>query len=118
MQTSILNASHQWQLALAADAAKKDPEQFKIWREDPAKFSFDGRDPLLEVYDKAKEAWKGRTDLCLLCLSASLPAFLSVCLSVCCWAKVLACVLVSITALLSLAAYASFFMHLSVGLQA
>ena len=84
MQTSILNASHQWQLALAADAAKKDPEQFKIWREDPAKFSFDGRDPLLAVYNKAKEAWKGRTDLCLLCLSASLPAFLSVCLSVCC----------------------------------
>ena len=43
----------------AADAAKKDPEQFKIWRENPAKFSFEGRYPLLEVYDKAKEAWKG-----------------------------------------------------------
>ncbi|DBA80959.1 TPA: hypothetical protein ACH3X2_007175 [Trebouxia sp. C0005] len=41
-----------------ADAAKKDPEQFEIWRKDPAKFSFDGRYPLLEVYDKAKEAWK------------------------------------------------------------
>ena len=43
----------------AADAAKRDPEQYEIWRQDPAKFSFDGRYPLLEVYDKAKEAWKG-----------------------------------------------------------
>lgn len=43
----------------AADAEKKDPEQFAIWRKDPANFSFDGRYPLLEVYDKAKEAWKG-----------------------------------------------------------
>ncbi|KAL3155410.1 hypothetical protein ABBQ38_010966 [Trebouxia sp. C0009 RCD-2024] len=40
-----------------ADAEKKDPEQFEVWRKDPAKFSFDGRYPLLEVYDKAKEAW-------------------------------------------------------------
>lgn len=46
-------------MAFAADAAKKDPEQFKIWREDPAKFSFEGRYPLHEVYDKAKDAWKG-----------------------------------------------------------
>ena len=43
----------------AADAEKKDPEQFEIWRKDPANFSFDGRYPLFEVYDKAKEAWKG-----------------------------------------------------------
>ena len=78
IQTSILNASHQWQLALAADAAKKDPEQFKIWREDPPQFSFDGRYPLLEVYDKAKEAWKGRTCAC----SACLPICLSACLCI------------------------------------
>ena len=98
MQTSILNARHQWQLAPAADAAKKDPEEFKIWREDPAKFSFDGRYPLLEVYDKAKEAWKGRTNLCLLCLSASLSACLCGCLSLCepkswhvCWSQSLLC---------------------------
>ncbi len=39
MQNSILNARHQRHFAHAADAAKKDPEQFKIWREDPAKFS-------------------------------------------------------------------------------
>ena len=47
----------------AADAAKKDPEQFEIWRRDPANFSFDGRYPLLEVYDKAKEAGKGMSGL-------------------------------------------------------
>ena len=76
MQTSILNVRWQWQLAPAADAAKKDPEQFEIWREDPAKFSFDGRYSLLEVCHQAREAWKGRTDLCLLCLS--------VCLRMCC----------------------------------
>lgn len=45
-------------MASMAARSRKDPEQFKIWREDPAKFSFDGRYPLLEVYDKAKEAWK------------------------------------------------------------
>ena len=55
-------------VVIPADAAKRDPEQFKIWREDPAQFSFDGRYPLLEVYDKAKEAWKGAC--CLLLLSA------------------------------------------------
>ena len=42
------------------DAAKKDPEQFKIWRESPVDFSFDGRYHLREVYDKVKEAWKGK----------------------------------------------------------
>lgn len=90
MQTSILNARHQWQYAPAADAAKKDPEQFNIWREDPAKFSFDGRYPLLEVYDKAKEAWKGRTDLCLLCLSACLAVAVSKSCHAC-WSKSLIC---------------------------
>lgn len=53
----------------AADAEKKDPEQFEIWRKDPANFSFDGRYPLLEVYDKAKEAWKGVSASYQLCLS-------------------------------------------------
>lgn len=52
----------------AADAAKKDPEQFDIWRKDPANFSFDGRYPLLEVYDKAKEAWKGVAPWLFLCI--------------------------------------------------
>lgn len=52
----------------AADAEKKDPEQFEVWRKDPAKFSFDGRYPLLEVYDKAKEAWTGVSALHELCL--------------------------------------------------
>ena len=50
----------------AADAAKKDPEQFKIWREDPANFSFEGRYPLQEVYDKAAQAWKGMSVALLL----------------------------------------------------
>lgn len=45
--------------ALPDDAAKKDPEAFKIWREDPANFSWGGRYPLREVYDKATDAWKG-----------------------------------------------------------
>lgn len=52
----------------AADAAKKDPEQFDIWRNDPANFSFDGRYPLLEVYDKAKQAWKGVAE-CYCCFA-------------------------------------------------
>ena len=52
----------------AADAAKKDPEQFNIWRNDPANFSFDGRYPLLEVYDKAKEAWRGKAE-CYCCFA-------------------------------------------------
>lgn len=50
----------------AAEAAKADPEQFKIWREDPANFSFDGRYPLREAYDKAAQAWKGRSVTLLL----------------------------------------------------
>lgn len=76
------------QFAPAADAAKKDSEQFKIWREDPAKFSFDGHYPLLEVYDKAKEAWTG-TQTCA--CSACLPACLFVCLPACMSACLPAC---------------------------
>ncbi len=138
MQTSILNARHRWHFTPAADAAKKDPEQFKIWRENPAKFSFDGRYPLLEVYDKAKEAWKGMTDLCLLCLSASMPASqpaclpaclpvcLSACLSVCLYVCLSVCLPFCLRVCLLLSQGVrmcaglnhSFLMHISVGLQA
>ena len=62
----------------AADAAKKDPEQFKIWREDPANFSFEGRYPLREVYDKAAQAWKGMSAALLRCNQHALPHLPSV----------------------------------------
>ena len=43
----------------AAEAATSHREAFTTWRERPAEFNFDGRYPLLEVFDRAAEAWKG-----------------------------------------------------------
>jgi broad specificity phosphatase PhoE len=43
----------------AAEAATNHREDFATWRERPAEFNFDGRYPLLEVFDRAAEAWKG-----------------------------------------------------------
>lgn len=43
----------------AAEAATNHREAFTTWRERPAEFNFDGRYPLLEVFDRAAEAWKG-----------------------------------------------------------
>ncbi len=42
-----------------AEAATNHREDFATWRERPAEFNFDGRYPLLEVFDRAAEAWKG-----------------------------------------------------------
>ncbi len=42
-----------------AEAATNHTEDFATWRERPAEFNFDGRYPLLEVFDRAAEAWKG-----------------------------------------------------------
>ena len=44
----------------AADAAKKDPEQFKIRPQDPANFTIEGPFPLHDLNDKPKEARKGQ----------------------------------------------------------
>ena len=44
----------------AAEAATNHREAFTTWRERPAEFNFDGRYPLLEVFDRAAEAWKGK----------------------------------------------------------
>ncbi|DBA75506.1 TPA: hypothetical protein ACH3X1_010757 [Trebouxia sp. C0004] len=41
-----------------AEAATNHREEFATWRERPAEFNFDGRYPLLEVFDRAAEAWK------------------------------------------------------------
>lgn len=41
-----------------AEAAINHRDDFKTWRERPAEFHFDGRYPLLEVFDRAAEAWK------------------------------------------------------------
>lgn len=46
-------------LLLVVEAATNHTEDFKTWRERPAEFHFDGRYPLLEVFDRAAEAWKG-----------------------------------------------------------
>lgn len=43
----------------AAEAATNHREAFSTWRERPAEFHFDGRYPLLEVFDRAAQAWKG-----------------------------------------------------------
>lgn len=40
------------------DAATNHTKDFTTWRERPAEFNFDGRYPLLEVFDRAAEAWK------------------------------------------------------------
>lgn len=42
-----------------AEAATSHREAFSTWRERPAEFNFDGRYPLLEVFDRAAQAWKG-----------------------------------------------------------
>lgn len=44
----------------AAEAATNHREAFTTWRERPAEFNFDGRYPLLEVFERAAEAWKGQ----------------------------------------------------------
>lgn len=41
-----------------AEAATNHREDFATWRERPAEFNFDGRYPLLEVFDRAAEAWR------------------------------------------------------------
>ncbi|KAL0018740.1 hypothetical protein WJX79_004921 [Trebouxia sp. C0005] len=41
-----------------AEAATNHRDDFATWRERPAEFNFDGRYPLLEVFDRAAEAWK------------------------------------------------------------
>lgn len=46
-------------MAPAVEAATHHREQFSTWRERPSEFNFDGRYPLLEVFDRAAEAWKG-----------------------------------------------------------
>eukprot|EP00891_Asterochloris_glomerata_P008435 jgi/Astpho2/8435/Aster-x1519 len=40
------------------DAARDYREEFTTWRQRPAEFTFDGRWPLKEVFDQAKEAWQ------------------------------------------------------------
>ena len=46
-------------LVAAVEAATNHREEFATWRERPSEFNFDGRYPLLEVFDRAAEAWKG-----------------------------------------------------------
>ena len=46
-------------LLSVVDAATNHTKDFTTWRERPAEFNFDGRYPLLEVFDRAAEAWKG-----------------------------------------------------------
>ncbi|KAL3143690.1 hypothetical protein ABBQ38_002486 [Trebouxia sp. C0009 RCD-2024] len=41
-----------------SEAATNHREAFSTWRERPAEFHFDGRYPLLEVFDRAAQAWK------------------------------------------------------------
>lgn len=58
----------------AAEAATNHREAFTTWRERPAEFNFDGRYPLLEVFDRAAEAWKGQR--CMQHICTSQPCFM------------------------------------------
>lgn len=40
------------------EAATNFREEFTTWRERPSEFNFNGQYPLLEVFDRAAEAWK------------------------------------------------------------
>lgn len=53
-------------IRVAEDAARDYREEFTTWRQRPAEFTFDGRWPLKEVFDQAKEAWQGEQLTCIL----------------------------------------------------
>ena len=62
---------HAW---AAEAAAKARPEEFAVWREKPGDFEFeDGRKPLNEAYERARDAWRGKRAICMFC-SFALPA--------------------------------------------
>ena len=54
---------HAW---AAEAAAKARPEEFAVWREKPGDFEFeDGRKPLDEAYERARDAWRGKPAVCM-----------------------------------------------------
>eukprot|EP00891_Asterochloris_glomerata_P008943 jgi/Astpho2/8943/Aster-x1553 len=72
---SLGEASLGWLEGMTNEAAAKArPEEFAVWREKPGDFKFDdGRKPLNEAYERARDAWRGKPAGCASC-SITLPA--------------------------------------------
>jgi hypothetical protein len=45
-----------------ADLARDHPELYRVWREEPERFSLAGRYPVRDAFAQATRAWAGEVD--------------------------------------------------------